>query len=191
MAQTQDSFHDRPGRLAARIRFLLRLLLGTLIVASVAINFSSVVARYLFLNPIYWAETVITYLMIWSVFLGAALITWDDRHLNVDIVSAVFSRPLKMIAKLLGAICLFAIAVLVIPLSWQVTEMMVRFDQRTAVGNLPMVIPHSAVLAGFSLMALAGLIRIFMLVKAVYRGDDPALEAFEDHSDKGMDRPKG
>lgn len=155
--------------LAERIRGRMRLLLGTLIIASVALNFSNVIARYFFLSPFSWAEAIITYIMIWSSFLGAALITLDDKHLQIDLIAAVFPSRLQAALRALGAICLVAVALVVIPQSWEATEVLIRNDQRTAVEGLPLAIPNGALLAGFVLMAVAGVYQIVMKLRQAMR----------------------
>jgi len=143
----------------------VRWLLGALILVSVALNVASVVARYVFMSPIFWIEPIIIYMMIWSVFLGAALVTWDDRHLNVDIVSATMPGPVRVVARVAAMVALVVTAALVVPQSWEATTLMIRNDQRTAVGDLPLAVPHAALLVGFVLILLAGLARIVVLVR--------------------------
>jgi len=150
-----------------------RMLLAALILSSVVINFSNVVARYVFLSPLFWAEPIINYIMIWCVFLGGALVTLEDKHLNVDIASTAFPEPVKTIVRILGALCLLAVVALVVPQSWDATLLMIERDQRTAIGDLPLVIPHSGLLVGFSLMFLAGVVRLVILLRGVRQPDDP------------------
>ena len=46
------------------------------------------VARYVFLAAFYWAEEVMVYLAIWSIFLAAAAVAYDGRHLTMDLFAA-------------------------------------------------------------------------------------------------------
>ena len=88
---------ERPPKMnfGERVKYVLKMLLGTFIIVGVAVNFASILARYVFLAPLFWAEHVITYLLMWSVFIGAAIVVWDERHLNMDILCAVFPRRWK------------------------------------------------------------------------------------------------
>ncbi len=74
-----------------KTRRLLRLLLrdipragiGAIILIAIAINFANIVARYMFLAPLDWAEEVLVFLVIWGVCLGASAVTYDkppSRH---------------------------------------------------------------------------------------------------------------
>jgi TRAP-type C4-dicarboxylate transport system permease small subunit len=166
----------RPARsVIAWIREAVRLLLATLILLSVLLNVGSVVARYVFLAPIFWAEQVIIYMMMWCVFTGAALVTWDDRHLSVDIVSTVLPRRVQIVLKIAAGLFLIMLAALVIPQSWEASVLMIRNDQRTAVAELPLAIPHGALLVGFTLILLAALARVVVLLRHRSR-DDPFIE---------------
>src|ERR1700694_2890057 len=60
-------------------------LAAVLLLAAVAINFTNVVVRYLFLAPIYSADEAMVFLVIWSIFLAAIAITCDGSHLTMDL----------------------------------------------------------------------------------------------------------
>ena len=50
----------------------LRVIAGTLLVLSVAINFANVIGRYFFSASIYWAEEIMLFLMVGCVFSAMA-----------------------------------------------------------------------------------------------------------------------
>ena len=54
--------------------------------------FVNVVLRYVFLLPIYWAEELVRYLMVWMIFIGASQVTLWGGHVAVDIVPRVLSK---------------------------------------------------------------------------------------------------
>ena len=59
---------------------------GILFFVAAAINFINVIARYVFSDPIFWAEEVLIFLVIWAVFVVAGSITYRGGHLNMDLV---------------------------------------------------------------------------------------------------------
>ncbi len=137
-----------------------RVLLGTLMLLSIAINFANVVARYLFAEAIIWAEETMIYIMVWLVFGGVVLVGWDNRHLKMDLVSASLAeRPRKFLnafsVALLLAACLF-----VLVNSVQVVALMVKSGQVSVAAEIPMAVPHAAILVGFALMLVAVLLRL-------------------------------
>jgi TRAP-type C4-dicarboxylate transport system permease small subunit len=137
-----------------------RLLLGTLILAGIAINFANVMGRYLFLSPIIWAEEILIYVMVWTVFVGAVLVTWEGRHLRMDFFSIMLPSPYKQIMASLSTICFILVCVFVIPQAYTVFGLMMRLDQRSVVAEIPMSIPHFAIVLGFALMLVAVVFRI-------------------------------
>ena len=74
-------------RAVARLMAVPRFLVAALILTSIAINFANVIGRYVFFSPIIWAEEVMIFIMVWCVFIGAVLVTWDGRHLRMDLLA--------------------------------------------------------------------------------------------------------
>jgi TRAP-type C4-dicarboxylate transport system permease small subunit len=139
---------------------LPRLIIGTLILVGIAINFANVIGRYVFLSPIIWAEEILIYIMVWCVFIGTALVTWDGRHLKMDLLSSTLKGTPRLVLNTAIAIATLAVMLFVVPRSWGVVEMMGRLDQRSVVSEIPMTIPHFAIAFGFILMVLAVLARL-------------------------------
>ncbi len=133
--------------------------LGCIMLAGVILNLANVIGRYAFAKPIFWAEEVLVALTIWGVFLGAAVVTWRCDHLNMDLFSTRVSGSARValngvIAVTLASVCAF--------IAWQSFTIVQLFAQTEAVSagaQIPKVIPHSALLIGFSLSALAVLVR--------------------------------
>jgi TRAP-type C4-dicarboxylate transport system permease small subunit len=138
---------------------LPRVILGILILAGIAINFANVMGRYLFLSPIIWAEEILIYIMVWTVFIGAVLVTWDGRHLKMDFFTVTMPQPWKGIMALLSTLAFIAVCVFVVPQAYTVFSLMTRLDQRSVVAEIPMAIPHFAIVLGFVLMLIAVLYR--------------------------------
>jgi TRAP-type C4-dicarboxylate transport system permease small subunit len=141
-----------------------RLILGTLILVGIAINFANVIGRYVFQAPIIWAEEIMIYIMIWAVLTGAVLVAWDGGHLKMDFFTLTLPSPWKEILNFVGATIFLLVCVFVLPQSLRVVELMTRFDQRSVIARIPMAIPHSAILLGFFLMLVAVAIRFRMYV---------------------------
>lgn len=64
----------------------LRWLTGAMFVAIVALTAAQVVFRYALDQPLVWSEELSKLLLVWLVFLGAAAVAFDGRHLDVDVV---------------------------------------------------------------------------------------------------------
>jgi TRAP-type C4-dicarboxylate transport system permease small subunit len=149
-------------RTIERLMQATRLLLGLLLLASIALNFVNAVARYLFLAPIEWAEEVMTFIMLWCVFLGAALVTWNDQHLRMDVIAQKLSPKFQTLLQTAALVCMVAILLFLLKQSLVVLSTVIRFGQLAAVSELPIAIPHAAIPAGFILMLIAILGRFWL-----------------------------
>lgn len=152
---------------SAGVVTLPRLIIGSLILFGIAVNFANVLGRYLFLAPIVWAEEIMIYSMVWMVFIGAVLVSWDGHHLKMDFFSIMMPSPFKEIMNFTGVLCFLLVAIFVLPQTFTVTELMFRLDQRSVVAEIPMVIPHFAILLGFIMMFVV----IVWRFKRLIRGD--------------------
>ena len=139
-------------------------IIGVLILVGIAINFANVVGRYVFLAPVIWAEEIMIYIMVWTVFVGAVLVTWDGRHLKMDFFSIKLPSPWKEGLNLIGVAAFIVTCIFVLPQNFTVVEMMHQGDQRSVVAEIQMVIPHFALLLGFGLMLVAIVWRFRSLV---------------------------
>jgi TRAP-type C4-dicarboxylate transport system permease small subunit len=133
---------------------------GTLFLIAAALNIINVIARYVFSNPIFWAEEILIFIVIWGVFLVAGSITYRCGHLNMDLIYATLSPRWKRAVNIAIALTLIVCTVYTAMQSWKVVMLHYRNDGVTAGTDIPLVFPHMALLFGFSFMALAALVRI-------------------------------
>ena len=135
-------------------------LAAILLLAAIAINFSNVVARYLFLASIYWADEAMVFLVIWSIFLAAIAVTYDGNQLTMDLFSARLSpRWQRALDSIIAAVCVLTFTFM----AWQamtVVRTLMRNDQRSIALDIPIAIAHSALLVGFIFSALVVLARV-------------------------------
>ncbi len=135
-------------------------LAALLLLAAIAINFTNVVARYLLLASIYWADEAMVFLVIWSIFLAAVAVTYDGGHLTMDLFSTRLApRWQRVLDAMIAAVCLVTFAFM----AWQamtVVRTLMRNDQRSIALDIPIAIPHAALLVGFALSALVVAARV-------------------------------
>src|ERR1043165_3481538 len=117
----------------------VRIIVGAAICVSIGINLANIVGRYLFSEPLVWAEEILNYLMVWSVFLGAVLVTWEGRHIKMDLLSARIRPPASLALNVITVIVFAAVCVFMIVQSWTVTNMARMIDQRSVAAEMPMM----------------------------------------------------
>lgn len=133
--------------------------LGLVMLAGVLLNLANVIGRYAFAKPIFWAEEVLVALTIWGVFLGAAVVSWRCDHLNMDLFSARVRGPALTVLNAFTAITMASVCAFVAWQSFTIVRLFAETDAVSAGAEIPKIIPHSALLVGFSLSAAAVVLR--------------------------------
>ena len=64
--------------------------------------FGQVVLRNVFTGGIVWGDILLRHLVLWIGFLGAALATSGERHINIDILTRYLSERLKRVVATLS-----------------------------------------------------------------------------------------
>ena len=165
------SDHELPRPLRFVIVTVPKAIVGVLILAGIAVNFANVIGRYVFLQPVIWADETMVYIMVWTVFMGAVLVSFEGQHLKMDFFSIMLPSPWKEIVNGIATVSFLAVCVFVVPQTWTVVKLVWNFGQRSVVAEIPMVIPHSALLLGFVLMFLAVALRFRSYVKGEFAGE--------------------
>ena len=147
----------------------LRVAAGLMLVASVAINFANIIGRYFLSVSIAWAEEVMLFLMIGAVFLAAPPVGWLGRHIRMDVVISLLPPRVRGVFEVFSDLVTIATCVMVAIFAWPVITMLDELDQRSAMANIPLVIPQIVVPLGMILMALLIAVR---LIAVGVRHDD-------------------
>ena len=69
-----------------RARQVLQALSVALIAAYTLLVLCQVLFRYVLNEPLFWAEEVVRYGLVWSVMLGSALVAHERGHLRIEVV---------------------------------------------------------------------------------------------------------
>lgn len=154
----------------------VRIIVGAAIFVSIAINFANIAGRYLFSTPLVWAEEILSYLMVWSVFLGAVLVTWEGRHIKMDLISANMRSPAKEILNAITVAVFAAVCGFMVVQSWTVVSLTRQMDQRSVAAEIPMALAHAGVLLGFAGMLVAVLLRLPQYVRNAFGSETAAVQ---------------
>ena len=132
-------------RIVARFEYYLLLML-TLIVTVILVL--QVILRYVFSNPLFWAEEVSTILLVFITFLGLSLLVYRRQLIYLDLLETRLQGPALSLVKWVVDVCLF---VVLLTLVYSSTGWVLDSNTRTEFSstlNLPrwisyMVIPVS------------------------------------------------
>jgi TRAP-type C4-dicarboxylate transport system permease small subunit len=87
-------------RLSLIVSKILEYAVGVLFLTLAAITFAQVFFRYLLKNPLTWAHEVDIILMVWAVWLGAAVGIYRKAHLRITLLSERFSKEVQRVLAL-------------------------------------------------------------------------------------------
>lgn len=135
-------------------------LCGVLFLIGVGINIVNVVGRYVFNSPIFWAEEVLVFMVIWMILLMAGSVTYRGAHLNMDLVYSILPRPIKLVINVAVLIALIVCPLFVAFQASKIVELQYLTHGVTAGTEIPLEIPTSALVFGFCFISLAAIVRI-------------------------------
>ena len=164
MSEVHDSPPAQPvGSPASIARFILvkipHVVCGVLLLAAIAINVSNVIGRYVFSAPVPWAEEALIYIIVWGVFISIGSITYQGLHLRMDLLVIGASERLKMFLGGLTFVLILACSIFVMTQTSKIVQLYLGSGETSMGAKIPLVIPHTALLVGFALMAVAVVIR--------------------------------
>jgi len=139
------------------LRDIPRAAIGLIILVAIAINFANIIGRYVFLAPLDWAEEVLVFLVIWAVCLGASAVTYDRRHLDMNLFEVAFPRKLQAVLEIVKLVALVGFCGFAGIQAWTIVAIMARNGQVSITAGIPMTIPYSAFVVGFGLIVVAAL----------------------------------
>ena len=155
---------DRVDRSVSRC---IRALLGGIIVFSSALLFVNVFMRYLFLSPIFWAEELARYLMVWLIFLGSGELAGTEGHISVNAITQLLNpKARKILNTLVSLICLIFCSCLAY-YSWRHVLRVQSSEQVTAALGFPMWWVYFSIPFSSALMAVRYCVQVVNEMKAV------------------------
>jgi len=126
---------------------LIILVLLNLIVAL------QVFSRYVLNHSLFWSEELARYLFIWLVFLSAAMVLRQDRHIQVSAMVDRLPASMKRVVIILGDILMLAFVLVVFVEGIRLANM-VR-TVLTAAMEIPWSFVYLGIILGMGLMLLA------------------------------------
>lgn len=156
----------------------LFIALGAAITIVMALSITySVFQRYILNTPQVWTDELMGYLMVALVMFGLGETVRRGDHINVDLFTARLGPRGQAVARVWGLAAMIAVAAVLLVRSWD----MIAFSRMVGLLSdgylaVPIWIPQSSLLIGFSLMILASvnqMLRILFGLEEPPRRDMP------------------
>jgi TRAP-type C4-dicarboxylate transport system permease small subunit len=139
------------------IRYLVAAIQGltaVLMLVAVALNAANIAGRYVFFHPIAEAEEIMLFLLVGTVFLGNAIVGFENKQLRMDVFIHALPPGLRRGCDVAADVTMIAVCVTLIVLGWPAVQMLAEFDQRSEAAEIPLVIPQALLPIGLALNAL-------------------------------------
>ena len=143
------------SRIMTVLMTLIPRLLGGVLIGAVLLNFVNVVGRSLFNVAFLSADELEVFGLVFITFLGAAVVTWREQNLRMDVIQSVMPYRLKIAARILEAVVGVLLCGFVAVISFRYANRIFVLEQASDMAHVPMWVPHSAVVVGFTLIAAA------------------------------------
>ena len=138
----------------------IELVLALAFIVAVVLNFSNVVARYLFGISLLGSDEVQVFIMVGMTFLGAAVVTLRKQHLRMDVLVGLMPVRVRVLLRIVEQLLLATLAVFILTQSFFYARQMLRIGRASDMAGVPMWIPHGTVALGFGLILIIALWRL-------------------------------
>ncbi|MPY76972.1 MAG: TRAP transporter small permease subunit [Actinophytocola sp.] len=161
-----------PLRIVERVSTWFGYISAALVLVSMLVISYAAVLRYVVGASTIWQTELVTYLLMFAAFCGAAYGLRHGDHVKIDLVVDRLGqrtrRIVRLIAAILGFCFVVAIAVMAFDMWWESTT-----EGRTSSSawNVPLTFPHAVLPLGMTLVALQYLAVIAGIVQEIRHGD--------------------
>lgn len=156
---------------------IVRLFLGLLLIASVFLIVANATGRYVFLAPIIWAEEVLGYVLVWTVYLGSVLVTWDGGHLKMDLLSRTLPGISRTIVNCISVLVFIFIGGLIV---YQSVFAIADLTHVSQVAEIPMTLMHAIIPTSFVFVIGCILLRFRDNLAGTLESEDDQVDALRE-----------
>ena len=110
-------------------------------------------SRYVLNHSLFWSEELARYLFIWLVFLSAAMVLRQDRHIQVSVFVDMLPASMKRAIIILGDLLMLGFVLVVFVESIRLAGMV--WTVLTAAMEIPWTLVYLGILLGMGVMLLA------------------------------------
>jgi TRAP-type C4-dicarboxylate transport system permease small subunit len=144
----------------------LRIIVASTFAVIVTLTIAQVFFRFVLDSPLVWSEELVRLLLIWMTFIGAAVVCWDGRHLNVDVLFVRLPAPARRALRLVNVVLAVAFLAILAWGGWPLVEL----GHWVEIGALDL--PESY----YRVPAIIGgvLMILFILLRALLRWKKPS-----------------
>ena len=140
-------------RFDEKISRVEQVLITILLTVMILMAFFQIVLRNFFDTGISWGDSLVRYLVVWVGFIGAAIATKEDKHINIDVLSRWLTGPesnyIRLVSHFFSAVICGLLTLAAIKF--------IHFEAQmgsTAFFKIPVWVPEIIIPVTFGLMTL-------------------------------------
>lgn len=141
------------------LEFIMRKIVGVLMICMVAVMFYQVVLRYVFNKSNIWSEEITRYMFVYVSLLGSFIAVRKNSHLKVDFFVGLLKGKVYRYFTLLTSIGVLIFLIYLTPLAYNLSMNTMKSESPGL--KLPMGYVYMAVPIGCVLMIL-GMIEVIL-----------------------------
>lgn len=145
-----------------------RAVIALMLLAIVVVTILQVILRFVFNQPLTWPDELGRFLLIWLVFIGAAVVSFDDRHLGVEVIQEKMSPKVKLISSMILRALIMVF--LFITIYSSIDLIRIAHTQTSAALEIPDSYWRAAAPVGAALMIFYILIRSYLDIRSYRAG---------------------
>ncbi|MDR7866904.1 MAG: TRAP transporter small permease [Sporomusaceae bacterium] len=134
-----------------------------LITVMTFLGLAQIVSRFVIQSPIPWTEALLTYMFVWTCFLGASLAVELNAHFGVEIFVVMLPKPVQRVMEIAVYLLIITFAVIMIVKGMMFVEG--NADQEMAAMPFSMIWPYLAIPVSGLFIAIHALNAIYCLVR--------------------------
>jgi TRAP-type C4-dicarboxylate transport system permease small subunit len=157
-------------RLDEKISRVEQVFVTILLTMMILMAFFQIVLRNFFNTGISWGDSLVRYLVVWVGFIGAAIATKEDKHINIDVVSRWLTGPQRHYIRLVSHF----FSTVICGLLTLAAIKFLRFEAQmgsTAFFKLPVWVPEIIIPVTFGLMTLRFTVRFLSEFERIRKHD--------------------
>lgn len=140
------------------------------IILTIAIG---VVCRYFLKVSFVGSDEILTILALWLYFVGGIYGSYEDCHINADILSMFMKKEkAKRIVNVLVKAISLVVSIVLASWAFQYLELCLKLGGKTLVYKLPMMCSRGALVVGYTVPVLYNIYHLFLAVFEVRNSEE-------------------
>jgi len=121
-----------------------------------------------FMGHLDWSEPFVRLLVLWLAFIGASLLTRENKHIKIDLFSAILPLKFHSVRDLILSVACILISAIMVKVCIGYVKMEMEYGG-TILSHLPNWIGQLILPLGFALILFRFLIKVFDQSLNIYR----------------------